>query len=142
MPVVSVTRLHLRTWRYLPSFFLHSTRIARQATRAPGNLAVHLLRDDNRVFWTATLWADDVSMRAFMLTPPHGPAMKKLLDWCDEAALVHWSQDEAQPPSWETAHRRLEQDGRPSKVNHPSPAHTAQRFPPPTTRSAAHTRLK
>ncbi len=31
-------------------------------------------------------------MKAFMHAAPHGPAMRKLLNWCDEAALVRWTQ--------------------------------------------------
>ncbi len=81
-------------------------------------------------------------MKAFMHATPHGPAMRKLLEWCDEASLVHWTQDTAELPSWEVAHERLERDGRPSKVNHPSPAHTAHRFPAPTTRRTARLRIK
>ena len=142
MAVVSVTRLRVRRWFYLPPFFLRSMRIARQAAGADGNGAVALLRDRHRVFWTATTWTNEAALRAFMLAPPHGPAMKKLLDWCDEAALVHWTQDGADLPDWDLAHRRLEREGRPSKVNHPSPAHTAHRFPPPTARRSARTRFK
>ena len=48
-----------------------------------------------------------------MMAAPHGPTMRKLLEWCDEASLVHWTQDEAELPSWEEAHRRLLHEGRP-----------------------------
>ena len=47
-----------------------------------------------------------------MHTSPHGPVMRKLLNWCDEAAVVHWSQEGAEPPSWPEAHVRLQQEGR------------------------------
>ena len=49
--------------------------------------------------------------------------MRRLPQWCDEAAVAHWTQESPQPPSWEEAHQRLQQSGRPSKVNHPSEAH-------------------
>ena len=42
----------------------------------------------------------------------HGPIMRSLLNWRDEAAVVHWTQPEAELPGWEEAHRRLQQDGR------------------------------
>jgi hypothetical protein len=140
--IVSITRLRVRAWRYLPVFFLRTLSIARQASAANGNVAVALLRDRRNAFWTGTVWSDEAAMKAFMHAPPHGPTMRRLLDWCDEAALVHWTQDRADPPTWEDAHRRLEQDGRPSKVHYPSDAHNAHRFPPPTARRTAQVRLK
>ena len=135
MPSVSITRLRVRKWRFLPWFVMWATRSARQAKRAPGNLGVGLLRDSNNAFWTKTVWTDDAAMRAFMLSAPHKAVMPKLLEWCDEASLVRWTQDNANLPSWDDAHRRLEQHGRPSKVNHPSEAHRALRFPPPKGRT-------
>lgn len=62
-------------------------------------------------------------MKSFMLAQPHGQVMRRLLEWCDEAALVHWEQESDGKPDWQEAHRRLQEDGRRSKVNHPSPAH-------------------
>jgi hypothetical protein len=132
MPFVSITRLRVRSWRYLPAFFIQTLRIARQAARADGNLAVKLLRNSGNTFWTATTWSSEAAMRTFMLAPPHGPTMRKLLEWCDEAALVHWTQESAELPSWEEAHQRLQRDGRPSKVRHPSSAHSSHTFPAPT----------
>jgi len=57
--------------------------------------------------------------------------MRKLLEWCDEAALVHWEQESDQEPAWEEAHRKLQAQGRRSKVNHPSPAHETFQIRPP-----------
>ena len=71
-------------------------------------------------------------MKTFMHSGLHGPVMKKLLKWCDEAALVHWTQEGAAVPSWEEAHQRIQREGRRSKVDHPSPAHTAYEIPAPT----------
>jgi Domain of unknown function (DUF3291) len=131
MPLVSITRLRVRSWRFLPMFFFYALRSTRQAARSDGNLATRLLRDRRHTFWTATLWTSDIEMKRFMLAGVHGRAMRKLLDWCDEAALVHWTQEAAILPSWPEAHARLRTEGRPSKVNHPSPAHIAHRFPDP-----------
>jgi hypothetical protein len=142
MPVVSITRLRVRRWWYLPRFFLDSFRAARQAASSDGNLHVALLRDRRRVFWTATSWRDEASIKAFMHAAPHGPVMRKLLDWCDEASLVHWTQEAADLPGWPEAHLRLMSQGRPSKVNHPTDAHKSLKFPAPPTRASAQTRLK
>jgi hypothetical protein len=59
MPFVSITRLRVRRWRYLPQFLIQSFRAACQANRAAGNLAVSVLRDADRGFWTRTLWRDE-----------------------------------------------------------------------------------
>jgi hypothetical protein len=131
MPLVSITRLRVRSFRYLPAFLLGSLRAAREAKRAPGNLGVSVLSDSHLAFWTRTLWTDERSMRAFMLAPAHRAVMPKLLQWCDEAAVGHWLQESFEPPSWQDVHRRLQSDGRTSKVDHPSAAQLRFEFPPP-----------
>jgi heme-degrading monooxygenase HmoA len=131
MSVVSVTRVRIRSWFYLPPFLLQTLRIARQAKKADGSLAVSLLRDRRNAYWTRTVWSSEAAMIAFMHAQPHGPTMRKLLEWCDEASLVRWNVEGAELPGWEEAHRRIQQEGRPSKVNHPSAAHKALTFPAP-----------
>ncbi len=133
MPIISITRLRVRSWRFLPAFLIDAVRTARQAARSEGNLGVKVLRDAKHTWWTNTCWDSDASMRKFMLMKPHGPAMRKLLEWCDEASLVHWSQPDPALPSWTEAHRRLQAEGRPSKVLHPSPGHSAFRIDPPAS---------
>jgi len=131
MPTISVTRLRIRSWIYLPAFFLRSLRIARQAKRAPGNLAMKFLNDRRTTFWTSTSWESEAAMKAFMLAKPHGPAMRKLLEWCDEACLVHWTQPSPELPAWTEAHARMQREGRTSKVNHPSEDHRKFVIAPP-----------
>jgi hypothetical protein len=133
MPLVSITRLRVRSFRYLPSFLLGSLRAAREAKHASGNLAVSVLSDAHLAFWTRTLWTDERSMRAFMFAPAHRRVMPKLLLWCDEAAVAHWLQDSPEPPSWQEVHRRLQQEGRISRVDHPSKAQLLFEIPPPKT---------
>lgn len=142
MPVVSVTRLRVRSWVYLPGFVLMSLRIVRQAKRASGNLAVKLFQDRRNAFWTCTCWESEAEMKAFMLAKPHGPTMRKLLEWCDEAALVHWSQASTELPSWSEAHRRMQREGRTSKVNHPSEAHKSFAIAPPPANAKGELRFK
>jgi quinol monooxygenase YgiN len=112
-------------------FFLQTLRSARQAAAAEGNLSARLLRDSRNTFWTATVWTSEAAMKAFMVAGVHRGVMRKLPDWCDEAAVVHWTQDSAELPTWPEAYARLRGEGRRSKVNHPSPAHTAYEFPEP-----------
>ena len=133
MPLVSITRLRVRSFRYLPAFLLGSLRSARAAKNASGNLAVSILSDANLAFWTRTLWTDERAMRAFMFAPAHRRVMPKLLQWCDEAAVTHWLQDSLEPPSWQEVHRRLQHEGRTSKVDHPSVGQLRFAIPPPKT---------
>jgi hypothetical protein len=137
MPLVAITRLRVRSWRYLPGFLWRTLLSARQARAAPGNLDVALLRDANRTFWTRTVWTDQPAMRAFMVAGAHRTTMPRLLEWCDEASLVDWQQESAEPPSWPEAHRRLLQDGRRSRVNHPSEAQRRYDIPAPRVSGAA-----
>ena len=142
MAFIAITRLRIRRWWFLPRFLIASLRSARQAAKSDGNLQVALLRDRHLAFWTATSWTSDAAMKTFMHAAPHGPVMRKLLDWCDEASIAHWTQDSPDLPSWQEAHRRLQQEGRPSKVRCPTPSHTALTFPPPDAGASAPARLK
>jgi len=117
-------------------------RIAGQAKRAPGNLGVKFLNDRRNTYWTCTSWESEAAMRAFMLAEPHGPAMRKLLEWCDEAALVHWSQRGPELPAWTEAHARMQREGRTSKVNHPSEDHRRFVIAPPRAGARVDQRLK
>ena len=135
MPFISVTRLRLRKWTLLPAFFLRAVPIKAKAERSPGNLGVRVLNDKRHTFWTCSAWDSEAAMRAFMLGSPHGPAMRKLLEWCDEASTVHWTQGDAELPTWAEAHRRMQGEGRPSKVNHPTPDHLAFRVAAPAVKA-------
>jgi hypothetical protein len=64
-----------------------------------------------------------------MRSGAHRQVMTRLAKWCDEAALAHWVQDEPEPPSWQEAYRRLQRQGRRSRVDHPSEAHRRFEFP-------------
>lgn len=90
MPFVSLTRLKLRSRRYLPAFAWHTWRSVRQVKHAPGFRSGALARDPHGGFWTLTLWQDEASMRAYRNTGSHRKAMPKLIGWCDEAAVAHW----------------------------------------------------
>jgi len=142
MAFVSITRLRVRSWLYLPAFALHAFKSARQAAKAEGNLATRLLRDRRNTFWTGTVWTTHAAMKRFMLSGGHRQAMGKLPHWCDEAALVHWTQEIAELPTWQEVWARLQRDGRPSRVNDPSQIHTAHQFPEPRIRPVDELRFK
>jgi alkanesulfonate monooxygenase SsuD/methylene tetrahydromethanopterin reductase-like flavin-dependent oxidoreductase (luciferase family) len=131
MYFISITRLRVRSWRFMPMFFFLTARSVRQARKAAGNISTRLLADRGNTFWTATAWTSDVAMRQFMLAGAHRQAMSKLAEWCDEASVAHWNQEQAELPTWREAWVRLRSEGRKSKVQHPSPAHLTLDFPEP-----------
>ena len=89
---------------------------SRQSWRGtPSGCQEHLLDE--------TAWQDEAAMRAFMMAMPHRGAMGKLAGWCDEASVVHWTQDTTGLPDWQEAHRRMATEGRRSRVRRPSEAH-------------------
>ena len=142
MPLIAITRLRIRSWRFLPAFFYYALRSSLQAKKAQGNLAVATLRDVGYVFWTRTAWNSEAEMKTYMLAGPHRKAMRKLLEWCDEAALAHWNQDTLELPSWEDAYQKLIQVGRTSKVNHPTEDQKNFHVPPPQVRPNQEFRYK
>jgi len=131
MPLISMTRLRVRSFRYLLSFFWQTLKVARQAEQSPKFLGGRILREARNAFWTVTAWEDEAAMLSFRQKGAHRIVMPKLLNWCDEAAYCHWKQNTADLPDWAEAHRRLVQAGKLSKVYLPSPAHVANLFAKP-----------
>ncbi len=137
MTFVSLTRLRIRSIRYLPLFAIHALQSLRQVKKAHGFLTGALLPDRNWTFWTMTAWDERESMRRYMSTGAHKGAMPHLMHWCDEASVAHWEQEESILPSWEEADRRMRESGRVSKVNHPSPEHAGLDYEKPRTSGGA-----
>ena len=125
--LVSVTRLRVRRWWFLPSFALHTWRVARQVQGSAGFLGGAFGLELPFCFWTVTVWTDEQSMRGFRNHDAHMKAMPRLRHWCDEASYIHWQQDGASTPTLASAFERLRDIGKTSKVNHPSAAHAAGR---------------
>ena len=130
---VSLTRLRIRSVRFLPLFALHTFRSLRQVRSAPGFCVGAILADRERTFWTMTAWESREHMRAYMVAGPHARVMPSLLHWCDEASVAHWSQTDASLPSWSDADARMRTMGRPSKVLHPTAAHASLSYRTPRT---------
>lgn len=127
MPFVSLTRLRLRSARFLPGFAYWTLASNRQVRRSTGFLTGWVGQEDFYTYWTATCWQEEAAMRAFRASGAHLTAMRKLLDWCDEASMAHWEQAEATVPDGPAALVRMRDAGRISKVRHPSPDHQAGR---------------
>ncbi len=122
---VSVTRLHVRGWLFLPLFGFHTLRSLRQVRKSAGLVGGRLAAEAPFAFWTITVWTDDQAMRAFRNTSYHLKAMPKLMDWCDEASYVHWRQDGSGIPPVAEVFTRLRDSGKISKVRHPSATHAS-----------------
>jgi hypothetical protein len=131
MPFVSVTRLRVRSLRYLLPFVWQTLKVMREVERSDQFLGGRVLREAKNAFWTVTAWENEGAMRAFRQKGAHGRVMAKLLIWCDEASYVDWNQDTGSLPDWADAHRRLVREGKLSKVYHPSPSQLAKEIPQP-----------
>ena len=78
-----------------------------------------------------TAWKDEAAMNAYRTGGAHRNAMPKLLNWCDEAAVVHWTQGSSEVPFWHEAQQHMVKEGKASKVNHPSSAQASNHIPGP-----------
>ncbi len=131
MAFVSLTRLRIRSLRFMPLFAIHTWTTFRQVRKSSGFQAGAVLPDAHRTFWTLTAWNSEESMRAYMISGSHKRAMPHLMHWCDEASVAHWQQDDSALPSWPEADTRMRETGRVSKVLHPSPNHQSLAYEPP-----------
>ena len=124
--LVSLTRLHLRSKRFFLPFLPYSWRSGGQARRSRGFRGGRLGNDAQGGNWTMTGWDSEAEMRAFRNAGVHATAMRKLLDWCDEASFVHYTTTDEALASTDDAYERM-RAGNTSKVNNPSPAHASGR---------------
>ena len=131
MAFISVRRLRVRSFIYLPQLFWDTFPSVRQVERSSGFLGGRLLVNAKNVFWTVTAWNDQAAMNAYRTSGAHRRVMPKLLNWCDEADVVHWTQESSEIPLWQEVHRRMVEEGKPSKVNHPSSDQASNHIPTP-----------
>ena len=140
--LASVTRLRIRSVRYMPEFLLRTLLTQRETIRAAGFIGGHLLVNPGRIFWTLTVWETEQAMKAFRGSGAHARVMPKLRLWCDEASYAHWSIASGGVPAWSEAYEHLVAEGRLSPVTYPSEEHTARRFHAPNTQSRLRQQLK
>jgi hypothetical protein len=108
-----------------------TARSQRQVARAAGFVGGRLLVDAKWTFWTLTVWEGESAMKAFRGAGAHAKVMPRLAQWCDEAAYSHWIPTDASIPSWPEAYDHLVNEGRLSRVEHPSASHEARQFAKP-----------
>ncbi len=131
MFLISITRLRLRSRRYVPAFIFYSLQSLWQAWQSEGNFHARVKLDAHLAFWTVTLWESEAHMRAFQSSGSHRRVMPKLAEWCDEATYVHWMQESKKRPGWDIIYHRLVSEGIISHVKNPSPNHEKRTFPRP-----------
>ena len=129
--LASVTRLRVRSIRFLPAFLWHTFKSQRQVVRSAGFFGGRLLVDSHWTFWTLTVWDDEKAMKKFRGSGAHARVMSKLPHWCDEAAYSHWVLAADCVPEWSEAYEKLAADTRLSRVEHPSQDHSNKRLPKP-----------
>ena len=120
---VSVTRLRLRSIRFLLPFAYRASQLRKQARGSPGCLGAQTRKTRGLAFWTLTLWDSEQSMRSFVGRSPHREVMPKLSHWCDEAVVAHWNQEALPQPTWQLATERILNIGRLLRLSLPSEAH-------------------
>lgn len=133
MTFISITRLRLRSLRFLPFFAVHTFGALQQVKKAPGFRTGSLLQDGALTYWTMTAWDTQETMRNYVTAGAHKKAMPHLIEWCDEASVVHWEQRESALPTWREADRRMRESGRASKLSRPSPSHANLTYHEPKT---------
>jgi hypothetical protein len=131
--IVSVTRLRLRSIRFLPRLYWETRKIRRSLEKAPGFLGGKLLADRKCTFWTMSMWKDMDSMRAFRNSGVHAAVVPNIDKWCSEASVVHWEMKDGRLPCWKEAHRRMTEAGKPSPLKFQSADHKGRMVREPCT---------
>jgi hypothetical protein len=128
---ISITRLRVRRWWFLPGFLFWSQRSMKQARMSEGFRGGFTLMDRSSTYWTMTGWDSEAAMKAYRGASAHREAMKKLPEWCDEASVAHWHGDVL--PDWINAWERMQKEGRFTAVKNPSKAQVEKRIERPRT---------
>lgn len=128
---VSVTRLRVKSFWYLPAFFIANERSVKELIHTAGFAGGKELIDKKLTFWTVTIWKDMEAMKTFRNSEAHRKAMQKLPVWCDEASYTHWTQNDDQMPVWATIHLKMVDEGKLTKVKQPSAQQLSKQFPAP-----------
>jgi hypothetical protein len=129
MVFISLTRLRVKSYRYIIPFFLANESSLKQLRKTAGFLGGEELVDKNLTFWTLTMWTADSNMKEFRNSMPHRKAMQKLPIWCNEASYMHWTQSEPNLPDWKIAYHKMVSEGHISKVREPSEVHLSKQYP-------------
>jgi hypothetical protein len=107
-PVAMSSRFKLNSRRHTVAMLRHALRVRSAVLGTPGALGVSLVAHPVRgEYWTLSAWADQSSLDAFVGTPEHRAAMRRLAPTMADATSVFWPHDAAQPPAWPDAQARV-----------------------------------
>jgi hypothetical protein len=127
---VSVTRLSLRSLRFVRRFQRDNAAIIAQIVGSAGFVGGRLLVETPLTYWTMTGWDDEAAMHAFIRSGAHRSAMPRIQDWSDEATYTHWLQESPILPDWRGAAWRLAAAPQPFRLRLPSGNHTRGNIKP------------
>jgi hypothetical protein len=119
----------VRSMIYLPGFILANEASIRSIKKVSGFISGKELVDKGFTFWTVTIWESDEAMKFFRNSNPHKGAMRKLPNWCDEGAYVHWMQEDKVIPGWDFLYKKLMTEGKLTKIKYPSARQANMNYP-------------
>ncbi|RBW67952.1 DUF3291 domain-containing protein [Bacillus taeanensis] len=102
---ISVTRLHLRGKRKLPSFIWHTLQSMNQLKKAEGLTHSSFNKEGWLTYWTLTVWENKEDMKNYRNNGSHLKAMKIARKIADELESFHWEGETI--PSWAESKERL-----------------------------------
>src|SRR4051794_1723880 len=102
---ISVTRLHLRGKRKLPSFFLHTFISTMQSKKAEGLISSSFNNEKWDTYWTLTAWESKEHMKVFRNNGNHLRAMKISRNIADGLESINWEAETI--PTWNECKDRL-----------------------------------
>ncbi len=120
MSYLSMTRLKLKSPRYLIRFWNYNEKIVRQMQTAEGFLQGKLLANYSLAMWTTTLWTSSEALKEFYLNGSHQEVIARISEWSSEA--VHFSKyvSTKELPSWQQIGSELAHQGRFQELKQPS----------------------
>ena len=102
---ISVTRLHLKGKRMLPSFFFHTFKSIIQSKKAEGLKFSSFNNEGWDTYLTLTVWESKEHMKVYRNNGSHLKAMKISRNIADKLESINWEEDTI--PSWNECKDRL-----------------------------------
>lgn len=102
---VSVGRIQLKADTNRLRFLWHGALAYLQARRADGIIHVSVYREDNRTFWSMSVWISSEAMLAYRNSGSHLRVMRISQALAERIDFRHWLAEAV--PSWDSARIRL-----------------------------------